>query len=84
MEVILYSEECNWYTRCCLLNGGVCYRECPLREAILYCYLFILYLLLGTPGWFNSIMYLLHGPLYHAYSVRSLGVRIDTFISNNG
>ena len=20
MEVILYSKECNWYTRCCLLN----------------------------------------------------------------
>ena len=37
VEVILYSKECNWYTRCCLLNGGVCYRECPLREAILYC-----------------------------------------------
>ena len=36
MEVILYSKECNWYTRCFLLNGGVCYRECPLREAILY------------------------------------------------
>ena len=36
VEVILYSKECNWYTRCCLLNGGVCYRECPLREAILY------------------------------------------------
>ena len=31
MEVILYSKECNWYTRCCLLNGGVRY-----REAILY------------------------------------------------
>ena len=27
MEVILYSKECNWYTRCCLLNGGVRYRE---------------------------------------------------------
>ena len=38
MEVILYSKECNWYTRCCPLNGGVCYRECPLREAILYMY----------------------------------------------
>ena len=36
VEVILYSKECNWYTRCCQLNGGVCYRECPLREAILY------------------------------------------------
>ena len=36
MEVILYSKECNWYTRCCPLNGGVHYRECPLREAILY------------------------------------------------
>ena len=36
VEVILYSKECNWYTRCCLLNGGVRYRECPLREAILY------------------------------------------------
>ena len=36
MEVILYSKECNWYTRCCLLNRGVHYRECPLREAILY------------------------------------------------
>ena len=32
VEVILYSKECNWYTRCCLLNGGICYRECPLRE----------------------------------------------------
>ena len=31
MEVILYSKECNWYTRCCLLNGGVRYRERPLR-----------------------------------------------------
>ena len=30
MEVILYSKECNWYTRCSPLNGGVCYRECPL------------------------------------------------------
>ena len=30
MEVILYSKECNWYTRCCPLNGGVRYRECPL------------------------------------------------------
>ena len=39
VEVILCSKECNWYTRCCLLNGGVCYRECPLREAILYMYL---------------------------------------------
>ena len=28
VEVILYSKECNWYTRCCPLNGGVCYREC--------------------------------------------------------
>ena len=36
VEVILYSKECNWYTRCCPLNGGVRYRECPLREAILY------------------------------------------------
>ena len=35
-EVILYSKECNWYTRCCPLNGGVRYRECPLRETILY------------------------------------------------
>ena len=33
-EGILYSKECNWYTRCCPLNGGVRYRECPLREAI--------------------------------------------------
>ena len=23
VEVILYSKECNWYTRCCPLNGGV-------------------------------------------------------------
>ena len=30
VEVILYSKECNWYTRCCPLNGGVCYRQCPL------------------------------------------------------
>ena len=36
MEAILYSKECNWYTRCCPLNGGVRYRECPLREAILF------------------------------------------------
>ena len=36
MEVILYSKECNWYTRCCPLNGGVRYREYLLREAILY------------------------------------------------
>ena len=36
MEVILYSKECNWYTRCCPLNGGVRYRECLLREATLY------------------------------------------------
>ena len=35
VEVILYSKECNWYTRCCPLNGGVRYRECPLRETIL-------------------------------------------------
>ena len=42
MEVILYSKECNWYTRCCPLNGGVRYRECPLREAILYIHLLIL------------------------------------------
>ena len=40
MEVILYSKECNWYTRCCPLNGGVRYRECPLREALLYMYMF--------------------------------------------
>ena len=36
VEVILYSKECNWYTRCCPLNGGVRYRECPLREVLLY------------------------------------------------
>ena len=24
------------YGLCCLLNGGIRYRECPLREAILY------------------------------------------------
>ena len=42
MEVILYSKECNWYTRCCPLNGGVRYRECPLREAILYMYMYII------------------------------------------
>ena len=41
MEVILYSKECNWYTRCCPLNGGVRYRECPLREAIMYLSLFL-------------------------------------------
>ena len=39
VEVILYSKECNWYTRCCPLNGGVRYRECPLREATLYMYI---------------------------------------------
>ena len=37
VEVILYSKECNWYTRCCPLNGGVRYRECPLREATYTC-----------------------------------------------
>ena len=42
MEAILYSKECNWYTRCCPLNGDVRYRECPLREAILYMYIIIL------------------------------------------
>ena len=31
VEVILYSKECNWYTRCCPLNGGVRYRECLLK-----------------------------------------------------
>ena len=41
VEVISYSKECNWYTRCCLLNGGVRYRECPLREATLYMYTYI-------------------------------------------
>ena len=40
VEVILYSKECNWYTRYCLLNGGVHYKECPLREAILYMYMY--------------------------------------------
>ena len=40
MEVILYSKECNWYTSCCPLNGGVSYRERPLREAILYMYMY--------------------------------------------
>ena len=39
VEVILYSKECNWYTRCCPLNGGVHYRECPLRETTLYMYM---------------------------------------------
>ena len=33
VEVILYSKECNWYTRCCPLNGGVRYRECPLSSS---------------------------------------------------
>ena len=41
VEVILYSKECNWYTRCCPLNVGVRYRECPLRETILYTLLLI-------------------------------------------
>ena len=31
VEVILYSKECNWYTRCCPLNGGVCYRKSVKR-----------------------------------------------------
>ena len=34
VEVILYSKECNWYTRCCPL-GGVHYRECLLKRV--YC-----------------------------------------------
>ena len=40
MEVISYSKECNWYTRCCPLNGGttVLAIECLLEEAILYNY----------------------------------------------
>ena len=35
------------YGLCCPLNGGVRYRECPLREAILYYlnYLFSLFFL---------------------------------------
>ena len=37
MEVILYSKECNWYTRCCPLNGSIC----PLRETILTANIFI-------------------------------------------
>ena len=45
VEVILYSKECNWYTRCCPLNGGVRYRECPLREATLYYVHVLVYLL---------------------------------------
>ena len=57
MEVILYSKECNWYTRCCPLNGGVRYRECPLRETILYMYIccvFLMYLLLESDGeWYG-------------------------------
>ena len=46
VEVILYSKECNWYTRCCLLiNAGVCYRQCPLREVLVLLYInFVLYL----------------------------------------
>ena len=48
MEVILYSKECNWYTRCCPLNGGVRYRECPLRETILYMYTIVAIVLLLT------------------------------------
>ena len=36
VEVILYSKECNWYTRCCPLNGGVRYRECPLNGGVRY------------------------------------------------
>ena len=50
VEVILYSKECNWYTRCCPLNEGVRYRECPLRETILYtctCILKVLFSFLG-------------------------------------
>ena len=31
MEVILYSKECNWYTRCCL-------EAYAIRETILYSY----------------------------------------------
>ena len=34
VEVILYSKECNWYTRCCRLNGGVRYRECQLKKKL--------------------------------------------------
>ena len=41
MEVILCSKEC---TRCCPLNGGVCYREYSLREAIPYTIPSILFL----------------------------------------
>ena len=40
VEVILYSKECNWYTRCCPLNGGVRYREYPLSVYI-YIYIYI-------------------------------------------
>ena len=34
VEVILYSKECNWYTRCCPLNGGVRYRVSIKRGSI--------------------------------------------------
>lgn len=34
IQETLSIRECNWYTRSCPLNGGVRYRECPLKEDI--------------------------------------------------
>ena len=70
VEVILYSKECNWYTRCCPLNGGVRYRECPLREAILYMYMYI-----NTYKYMYMYMYLelrLFTNTFSLFSSRSL------------
>ena len=44
MEVILYSKECNWYTRCCLLNGGVRYRVFIKRSYTVCMYMYIVYM----------------------------------------
>ena len=51
MEVILYSKECNWYTRCCPLNGGIRYRVSIKRGCTVHVHmLFLMYLLLESDG----------------------------------
>ena len=51
VEVILYSKECNWYTRCCLLNGGVHYRVSIKRgSTCIYMYTCTCTLYLPSPS----------------------------------
>ena len=49
MEVIVYSKECNWYTRYCLLNGGVRYRVSIKRGYTVYMYMYMYIILRSLP-----------------------------------